>query len=105
MAIMAYSEPEETTSNGTMRDAKLPMSSKSGIREVQEETLEEDLLEPVAVIGFSLKFPQDATSVESFWQMIVDGQSASVDIPKDRFNAESFYDENPNRTGTVRGIS
>jgi hypothetical protein len=62
---------------------------------------EKDKLEPVAVIGLSLKFPQDATSPEAFWQMLLDGRSALSDIPEDRFNADHFYHHDPTRTGTV----
>lgn len=60
-----------------------------------------DLLEPVAIIGLSLKFPQDATSTQAFWKMLMNGVSARTSIPKDRYNWESFYDENPHRLGTV----
>lgn len=53
--------------------------------------LDEDLLEPIAVIGLSLKFPQDATSTELFWEMLMKGQSSMTTVPKERFNIESFY--------------
>ncbi|KAI9648917.1 hypothetical protein NHQ30_001483 [Ciborinia camelliae] len=46
--------------------------------------------EPVAVIGFAVKFPEHATSVERFWQMLVEGRCASSKIPKDRMNADAF---------------
>lgn len=65
------------------------------------ESGEKDLLEPVAVIGFSLEFPQDATSPESFWQMLLDGVSASTTIPSERFNIHGFYHADHDRTGTV----
>ena len=60
-----------------------------------------DKLEPIAVVGFALKFPQDATSAESFWQMLADGRSAMTDIPKDRFNIDAFYNPSKNMTGVV----
>ncbi|MCJ1405286.1 hypothetical protein MMC11_008513 [Xylographa trunciseda] len=61
----------------------------------------EDAVEPIAVIGYSLKFPQDATSSEGFWQMLVNGRSAMSDIPKDRFNLDAFYHADVKRTGTM----
>lgn len=74
-----------------------------GLEDVEDlnDDRDKDLLEPIAVIGFSLEFPQDATSPEAFWQMLLDGVSTSTTIPADRFNVESFYDADPNRTGTV----
>ncbi len=35
--------------------------------------VEHDVVEPVAIIGFSATFPQDATSPEAFWQMLIQG--------------------------------
>ena len=63
---------------------------------------EQDKLEPIAVIGLSLKFPQDAKSPESFWQMLVEGRSARTDVPANRFNVDAFYRPGPNRVGMVR---
>ena len=59
-----------------------------------------DSLEPIAIIGMSLKFPQDATSPESLWRMLMEGRSAMTEIPKDRFNIEAFYDRS-NKPGLV----
>lgn len=67
-----------------------------------QRTSERDLLEPVAVVGLSLKFPDDADSVESFWSMLTEGRCASQDFPQDRLNLDAFYDANPDKRGTVR---
>ena len=64
--------------------------------------LEQDILEPIAVVGFSLKFPQDATSAEAFWKMLLEGRSALTEIPKDRFNIDAFYHPDAERHDTVR---
>lgn len=53
--------------------------------------VDHDLIEPIAVIGFSLKFPQDATSPESFWKMLMEGRSAMTKVPENRFNVDSFH--------------
>lgn len=63
---------------------------------------EPDLLEPIAIVGYAIRFPQEALSPEAFWKIMVDGINTSSGIPKDRFNQESFYHQNPNRTGTVK---
>jgi acyl transferase domain-containing protein len=47
--------------------------------------------EPLAIVGFSLKFPQDAISEESFWKMLLEGHMTRTDIPKSRMNVDAFY--------------
>ena len=63
-----------------------------------------DSVEPIAVIGLSAKFPQDATSPEAFWQMLVNGNSALSEIPESRFRWQSFYSKDPHKIGTVNTI-
>ena len=64
--------------------------------------LEDDKMEPIAVIGFAARLPGDATSAEAFWQMLYEGRSARSEIPKERFNIDAFYHPDNNRTDTVR---
>jgi Beta-ketoacyl synthase, N-terminal domain len=65
--------------------------SKEYLHSSDDVPLDKDLLEPIAIIGFSLKFPQDATSAESFWEMLMEGRSAMTKVPGQRFNVDSFY--------------
>ena len=69
--------------------------------ETRTQRLENDKLEPIAVIGFAARLPQDATSAESFWQMLCDGRSARTEIPQDRFNIDAFYHPDPDRIDAV----
>lgn len=62
----------------------------------------EDKLEPIAVVGMALKFPEDATSPETFWQMMMDGKSAKTDVPPERFNINGFHRPVGTRIGQVR---
>ena len=43
-------------------------------------------LEPIAVNGFSLKFPQDATSPEAFGKMLMEKRCSMTEWPKERLN-------------------
>lgn len=54
-----------------------------------------------AVVGLDLKFPGDATSPESFFDMLLQGRSALSEIPKERYNLDSFYHPDPGRAGAV----
>ena len=60
-------------------------------------------MEDIAIIGFSLRFPQDAVSPESFWNMLVEGRSAVTEVPESRFNINAFYHPDPDRLGNVSG--
>jgi acyl transferase domain-containing protein len=62
---------------------------------------DEEKLEPIAVIGFSFRFPQDATSVEDFWKMLVEKRNAMTEWPQDRLHLESFYHPEIGRKETV----
>ncbi|EHA24700.1 hypothetical protein ASPNIDRAFT_210217 [Aspergillus niger ATCC 1015] len=57
--------------------------------------------DPVAVVGFSLRFPQDATSPQSFWKILQEGRSVTTEVPSDRFNINGFYHPDASRTDTV----
>ena len=47
--------------------------------------------EPLAVIGLSLKFPQDATTPDAFFQMLLDKRCVMSEWPSDRLNIDAFY--------------
>lgn len=63
-----------------------------------------DALEPIAVVGLATRFPQQATSTESLWELLLHARSTWSPIPKERFNAEAFYHPDPEHGGTV-GVS
>lgn len=68
------------------------------------ELLQPDKLEPIAVVGLALRFPQDATSPEEFWQMLLEGKSALTDVPHDRYHVDAFYKASANKSGTACDI-
>lgn len=67
----------------------------------EDVTRDQKAVEPIAVIGLSVQFPQDADSPEGFWQLLIKGRSAMTEVPADRFNIDSFYHHNANRLDTV----
>lgn len=68
---------------------------------MQDSYGECDKLEPIAIIGMGCRFPDDATSSEKYWAMIMRMHSARREVPSDRFNIDAFYHPNADRNGTV----
>ena len=68
-----------------------------------DDCADQDRLEPIAVVGLSLRFPQDATSSESLWNMLMEGRCAMTEVPEDRWNLVSFYHPDAERKDSVCG--
>lgn len=64
-----------------------------------------DKLEPIAVVGLSLRFPQDATTVDSFWKLLLEQRCAVTPFPEDRLSVSGNYHPDPNRRDTVSRVS
>lgn len=60
-----------------------------------------DKIEPIAIIGFSLTFPDTATTAESFWTLLMDGRNVAGPFPEDRVNASAFYHPDGDRLDSV----
>jgi hypothetical protein len=80
-----------------------PASEASSISSgLDQSTLDSNVLEPLAIVGFSHKFPEDATTAEAFWNMLEEGRCVSSEFPKDRMNIDAFYHADE-KQGTVCG--
>ena len=69
--------------------------------EPQTCDIQNEKLEAIAVVGFSLRFPQDAVSPASFWSMLEQQRCATTEWPKDRVNLDAFYHPDSDRRDTV----
>jgi acyl transferase domain-containing protein len=58
-------------------------------------------LEPLAIVGLSLRLPQDATTAESFWKMLEQKRCAMTEIPARRMDINAYYHP-ADRVDTVR---
>lgn len=61
-----------------------------------------DGVEPIAVIGFSMRFPDEATSPEGLWNILREGRNVMTEVPPERFNIDGFYHPDAMRPDTVR---
>ena len=55
--------------------------------------------EAIAVVGLSCRFPGDSTTPEAFWNLLQNGGDAVTLIPRDRWNADEYYDPDPDAIG------
>ena len=60
-----------------------------------------ELDEPVAIVGIACRFPGGASSVERFWELLRDGVDAISEVPKDRWDADAYFDEDPTAQGKM----
>ncbi|KAF9893167.1 hypothetical protein FE257_012580 [Aspergillus nanangensis] len=58
-------------------------------------------LEPIAVIGMGCRFSGEASSPESFWDMLLKGRSAHGKVPSSRYEASAWYHPSHERKGAI----
>jgi len=69
-------------------------------------TLENAQHEEIAIIGMGCHLPGGVYDPQSYWDLLVQGRDAIIDVPITRWNAEQFYDNNPQTAGkmyTIKG--
>lgn len=57
--------------------------------------------DPVVVVGFAFRLPQDALSEESFWDIIYHGKSTNTEVPRSRYNVDGHHSRIAGHQGTV----
>ncbi|KAK6598095.1 polyketide synthase [Botrytis cinerea] len=63
--------------------------------------MDQDLLEPIAIVGISLKYPQDATGPEAFWKLIQEKRCTMTEWPSDSLNIDAFYHPDKKKNSTI----
>ncbi|KAB8227946.1 uncharacterized protein BDW43DRAFT_316356 [Aspergillus alliaceus] len=60
-----------------------------------------DKLKPLAIVGLDFRFPEDATSTEGLWEMLLEKRCAMTEYPKDRLEIDSLYHPDTQRRDTI----
>jgi acyl transferase domain-containing protein len=60
-----------------------------------------DALEPIAIVGLANRFPQQASTTEDLWELLLESRSTWSPIPKERFHSDALYHPDPEHGGTV----
>ena len=76
---------EHLTASGDVSALSSHATSPAGTAASQDQ-----LGEPIAVIGLSLRFP-DAGDVDTFWSNLVAGKDSISEVPGNRWNLDDFY--------------
>ncbi len=73
------------------------------IRELRKQLAQSrrQLREPIAVIGMGCRFPGGIHSPEAYWQLLLNGTDAIREIPPERWQAEAYYDPDPDAPGKM----
>ncbi|HET7695310.1 MAG TPA: SDR family NAD(P)-dependent oxidoreductase [Vicinamibacterales bacterium] len=53
----------------------------------------------IAIVGMSCRFPGGADTPEAFWDLLRHGQHAVTEVPPDRWDADRYYDPDPDAPG------
>ena len=55
----------------------------------------------IAIVGMGCRLPGDAKSLESFWELLIQGRDSWSEVPPERWNASAYYHSSGERKGTV----
>lgn len=57
------------------------------------------MTEPIAIIGLGCRFPGGADSPDKYWDLLRDGKDVISEVPRERWNVDTFYNSNPKAPG------
>ena len=57
--------------------------------------------EPIAIVGMGCRFPGGADDPERCWDLLREGRDATRDVPADRWDADAYYDPDPEAVGKM----
>jgi acyl transferase domain-containing protein len=92
-------------SQATMNTTELSPLKRAllAIEELQMklDTVEKQRHEPLAIIGVGCRIPGGANDPEEFWSLLSEGRSGVREIASDRWDADAYYDPNPDAPGKI----
>ena len=56
---------------------------------------------PIAIVGMGCRFPGGSYGPKKFWDNLLNKVDGIVDVPKDRWNINKFYDEDKDKPGKM----
>jgi myxalamid-type polyketide synthase MxaD len=65
------------------------------------DAAERERREPIAIVGMGCRFPGDADDPETFWRLLEAGGDGIVEVPRDRWDVDAFFDPTPATPGKM----
>lgn len=65
------------------------------------KAVEAEKNEPIAIIGMSCRLPDDVNNPEHFWELLREGVDAVIEVPKERWDIDAYYDPEPETPGKM----
>ena len=85
------------TSAATLRQAYLTLDRMQ--RKLDD--CERARSEPIAIVGLGCRFPGGAVDADTYWDLVRGGVDAVGEIPANRWDADTFYDDRPQQPGKM----
>lgn len=63
--------------------------------------LENDKIEPIAVVSMACKFPGNINNTRELWEKLLKSHDAIIEVPKERWDKDEFYDPDPDVPGKM----
>jgi acyl transferase domain-containing protein/phospholipid N-methyltransferase len=57
--------------------------------------------EPIAIVGMGCRFPGNVNTPEDYWELLKNAKDGIIEVPKDRWDADAYYDQNPDAPGKM----
>jgi acyl transferase domain-containing protein len=67
------------------------------------EAVELDRADPIAIVGFSCRFP-GSLDPDAFWNLLSKGTDAVSEVPNDRWDRDAYYDPDPSMPGKMHAL-
>jgi hypothetical protein len=65
------------------------------------DALEKARTAPVAVVGMGCRFPGGADGPAALWKILREGTDTVSEVPEDRWEAQAYYDPDPEAPGKM----
>jgi len=103
---MTNHQPSQIATSQTTTDSANEQRLARALRAIEKlqaklSAAEDEKTEPIAIVGIGCRFPGGANSPAEFWQLLSEGKDAITEVPSDRWDAEAYYDRNPDAPGKI----
>ncbi|MEM9491302.1 MAG: SDR family NAD(P)-dependent oxidoreductase, partial [Myxococcota bacterium] len=99
-ATLVFDHPTaEALTDYLLAQVQVPGDSVTAIEVVEHRSREPE--EPIAIVGMACRFPGGVRDADGFWSLLRDGTDAITEVPKDRWELDTYYDPDPGKPGTM----